>query len=320
MPTGSTMSEDKQVNVGTRGSLLARTQTEQVLAAVRTHCPEVRFETTIITTSGDESSGLPKPAISETGYFTREIEEALLTGKVDVAVHSLKDLPTEVPDDLRIVAIPERQDPRDAIIGVSRDELGQATAKLKIGTSSLRRTSQLKQLFPCCNVVPLRGNIDTRLRKVREGVVDCAILALAGLLRAGRGEEVTSVFDVEEMLPAPAQGALAIEIRKGDTRTASLFETIHCTTSASCVAAERAFMKQLGGGCHVPVAALATVNDNVLHLKGRVVSLDGIHVFEDAVSGPPTSGSELGSGLADVLLSEGAKAVLSEIEHNLNKG
>ena len=314
------MQNSEPIRVGTRGSLLARTQTGQVLDAAKANCPAARFDTTVITTSGDESSGLPRPAISETGYFTREIEDALLTGKIDVAVHSLKDLPTEMPDDLRIVAIPQRLDPRDAIVGITRDELGRASDKLKIGTSSLRRTSQLKRLFPSCNVVPLRGNIDTRLRKVREGTVDCAILALAGLLRADRGEEATSVFDVEEMLPAPAQGALAIEIRKGDTRTASVFETIHCTASAFCVDAERAFMKQLGGGCHVPVAALATVNDNVLHLKGRVVSLDGTQVFEDAASGQPDTGIGLGRKLADSLLSKGAEAVLAEIEEDLKKG
>ena len=274
-----------------------------------------------IRTSGDVHTHVLPARLMGKGFFTKEIEDALLAGDVDLAVHSLKDLPTEWPAGLTLGAIPLREDPRDALVGKTLADLaGASDGSVTIGTSSLRRQAQLKRTFPECEVVNLRGNLDTRLRKVREGVVDCAVLAAAGLCRLGREREIDDFFAGDQMLSAPGQGALAIEIRSDDSRLQELLAAVHDEPSAACVTAERAFMSRLGGGCQLPVAALATVRDGVLNVQGRVLSLDGRRLLEGRRDGFATGAAEIGRALADSLLAQGAGEMIREIEQELQQG
>ncbi|OGV63389.1 MAG: hydroxymethylbilane synthase [Lentisphaerae bacterium RIFOXYB12_FULL_65_16] len=307
------------VRVGTRGSLLARTQTDWVIERLRQAHPTVRFDVVVIRTAGDVHTQQMPARLLGKGFFTKEIEEALLARTVDLAVHSLKDLPTDWAAGLGLGAIPVRADSRDALVGVSPAELRQRAGELRIGTSSLRRTAQLKCLFPGCNVVSLRGNIDTRLRKVKEGAVDCAVLAAAGLLRVDRGADISGCFDPDEMLPAPGQGALAVEIRDSDQALRALLQPLHCAATQACVTAERTFMRHLGGGCQLPVAALAVLDKDTLRLRGRVLSLDGTQVLNGAHEGPADRAAEIGQRLADTLLTQGAAEVIRDVERSLQQ-
>lgn len=308
------------LRVGTRGSLLARAQTEWLLAQLRRRHPDAAFETIVIRTRGDlHTQEMPARMLGK-GFFTKEIEDALLAGDIDLAVHSLKDLPTQWPDGLGIGAIPVREDPRDALVGATVRDLLDNPGARRIGTSSLRRTAQLRRLLPGCRVVSLRGNIDTRLEKVAAGDVDCAVLAAAGLLRASSGARISGFFAPDQMLPAPGQGALAVEIRRDDKALAARLAAIHCGETAACVDAERAFMRELGGGCQFPVAALGVADGARLHLRGRVLSLDGAEEFAGRETGSIEAPEDLGRKLADRLLAAGADALIAEIAEGLARG
>lgn len=304
----------KSIRVGTRSSALATAQTNNVIAGLKEAHPGLNIEIITIKTTGDAVIDRPLSAVDGKGLFTKEIEDALLAKEIDFAVHSLKDLPVELPDRLALGAVTAREDPRDALIGKSMEQLGKKG--IKIGTSSLRRRAQIKRLFPGANVVDLRGNVDTRLQKVRNGDVDCAVLALAGLRRLKREGEVSVIMDVEDMLPAPAQGAVGIEIRDDDDRLRDLLNVIHCDVTEKCTAAERAFLGRLGGGCRVPVAALAVIEGGTLHLKGRVISMKGDLMIEGIRGGPQDSASGIGTQLADVLLSQGAEEIIEKARAN----
>ena len=305
------------IRVGTRGSLLARTQTDWALRQLQQRCPDVRFEVTVVRTAGDANTGKLPARLAGKGFFTKEIEDALLSDTVDLAVHSLKDLPTEWASGLALGAIPPREDPRDALVGLDVDQLTARAAGIRIGTSSLRRSAQLRRAFPGCRVENFRGNLDTRLRKVKDGEVDCAVVAAAGLHRIGRQAEIRHLFTAAQMLPAPGQGALAIEIRAGDERVRRVTRTLHCADTEAAVTAERSFMHRLGGGCQVPVAALATVDGSRLHLEGRVISLDGARVLEGFRDGPRDQAAALGESLAEGLRAQGADIIIREIEQYL---
>jgi hydroxymethylbilane synthase len=307
----------RTVRVGTRGSLLARTQTEWVLDRLRAEHRQVRFEAVIIRTSGDVRTQEGPARFAGKGFFTKEIEDALLAGTVDLAVHSLKDLPVDWPTGLALGAIPVREDPRDALVGARCERLQAAAGSVRIGTSSLRRAAQLRRAFPGCAVVNLRGNLDTRLQKVRDAVVDCAVLAAAGLHRLGRPEEISDFFTLEQMLPAPGQGALAIEIRADDDRLREVLAPVHCPRTATAVAAERAFMHALGGGCILPVAALATVENGALRLRGRVLTLDGARCLDSQAEGPPETPDDVGRAAASQLLAQGAADIIRAVEREL---
>jgi hydroxymethylbilane synthase len=286
---------------------------------LRRACPAVRFEVQVIRTAGDANTGQLPARFLGKGFFTKEIEDALLAGTIDLAVHSLKDLPTDWAAGLALGAIPPREDPRDALVGLTLADLAAKPAGVRIGTSSLRRAAQLRRRFPACRVENLRGNLDTRLRKVKDGTVDCAVLAAAGLRRLGRAAEIRHLFAGEEMLPAPGQGALAVEIRAADTGVRRVARTLHCSDTDACVTAERAFMRRLGGGCQVPVAALATVDGSGLRLHGRVVSLDGGRMLEGVEGGAREQASALGERLAAALLAQGAGEIVREIERALQE-
>jgi hydroxymethylbilane synthase len=302
------------IRVGTRGSLLARTQTEWVLERLRAAHPELQTETVVIRTAGDVRSATAGPArLGGKGFFTKEIEDALRDGTVDLAVHSLKDLPVACPPGLTLGALPTREDPRDALVGLSGERLQAAAGSVRIGTSSLRRAAQLRRAFPGCTVVDLRGNLDTRLQKVRDGVVDGAVLAAAGLHRLGRQGEIADYFTLEQMLPAPGQGALAIEIRADDAGLRELLAPLHCFRTAAAVEAERAFLQALGGGCSLPVAALATVTEDTVQLRGRVLSLDGACCLDAQAEGPAGTAGDVGRSAAATLLARGAADILRRV-------
>jgi len=308
------MSADTPIRVCTRGSLLARTQCQWLIDKLSDANPDLSFELVIVKTSGDvlSQSNQSGSVMLDKGMFTKEIEEALLAGDADIAIHSLKDLPTLLPVGLKLGAIPEREDPRDALIGPNgiMNMLRTAAGSVTIGTSSIRRKAQLRAVFPGCKAVDIRGNVDTRLSKVTDGVVDAIILAAAGLNRLRRSTEITALLDPSQMLPAPAQGALAIEIRENDPRIETIAATVNCSNTEACTTAERSFLHALGSGCRAPVGALARITDKGLLLVGKVISEDGSEIFEGRASGSLNEAEAVGTQLAQELLTKGAGRIL----------
>jgi hydroxymethylbilane synthase len=244
------------------------------------------------------------------GLFTREIEEALLAGRIDLAVHSLKDLPTALPEGLTLAAVPQREDARDAVVGRRLCDLEPGA---RVGTSSLRRAAQLRRLRPDLLIEPVRGNVDTRLRRLAEGRYDAIVLALAGLRRLGWEERIAEILPLETMLPAVGQGALAIETREGDEVVRAACRPLEDPDTRRAVMAERALLAGLGGGCQVPIAAHAELSDGALRLRAVVISPDGAQAVRDEIRGAPEDAEELGSELARRLLTSGAQAILEAV-------
>lgn len=305
---------DRLLRIGTRGSLLALTQSEWVKAELERRWPGCRIELRIIKTTGDKILDVPLAKVGGKGLFVKELEDALLDGSVDLAVHSMKDVPAVLPDGLTIGAIPEREDARDVLISRDGRELSELPEGALVGTSSLRRAAQLKSLRPDLIIENLRGNLDTRLRKVREGRYDAVILAAAGIHRMGWQEQITSYLEAAQCLPAIGQGALGIEVRGDDQAVRKLLEPLHHPDTAVAVRAERSFLKELEGGCQVPIAGLARVIDGLqVELTGLVASLDGRTVYRRTRSAPFEGAQALGRGLARELLDAGARGILDEI-------
>ncbi|MCI0404347.1 MAG: hydroxymethylbilane synthase [Acidobacteria bacterium] len=302
--------------LGTRGSPLALWQANHIKTLLeRAHDIEVRLQT--IRTTGDKITDVPLGQIGGTkALFTKEIEEALLAGRIDLAVHSLKDLPVALPHGLTIGAIPAREDARDAFISRHGQPLAKLPAGARVGTSSLRRQLQLRLLRRDLAIEPLRGNLDTRLRKLDEGRYDAIVVALAGLKRMGWADRATQVFSPEEMVPAIGQGALAIEIRDQDSELRAALDTLGDPDTEACVGAERSFLARLGGDCQVPLAAHAVVKQERLRLAGIVVGLDAAHVVRGVEEGPQERATALGEALAEKLLNEGAREILAAISES----
>ncbi len=303
------------IRVGTRASLLARTQSEHVAAALRAALGRevVLVE---VTTEGDVSRA-PLARIGGTGVFVGALRRALDAGEVDVAVHSLKDLPTTPDPDIALAAVPVREDPRDVLVARDGLSLGELPAGARVGTGSPRRAAQLGALGLGLDVVAIRGNVDTRIRKVAEGGVDAVVLARAGLARLGRLGEVTEVIDPLQMLPAPGQGALAVECRAGDTElAASLRDALDHPRTRTAVAAERAVLAALEAGCSAPVGALAEVAEgedgDELWLRAVALSADGAVAVRRSATGAPRAAEELGRALAAEMLEEGAASLIEE--------
>jgi hydroxymethylbilane synthase len=288
--------------IGSRGSQLALWQARWVQARLASLGIETRIE--IIKTTGDRITSVPLSSVGGKGLFTKEIEEALLARQVDLAVHSLKDLPTEISAGLQITAIPEREDPRDAMVGRRLDELSPGA---KVGTSSLRRSAQLRRLRPDLEVESVRGNVDTRLRKLDEGQYAAIVLAAAGLTRLGWANRIAESLPPEVMCPAVGQGALAIETRVGESICQSLD---HAATRAA-VTAERAVLRSLGGGCLTPIGAHARVEQERLRLMAIVISTDGAQSVRDTADGPTDEAERIGRELGERLLRQGAAQILS---------
>ena len=297
------------VVVGTRGSKLALAQTELVRAALHDAHPDLRVAVEQITTRGDLVLDRPLSAIGDKGLFVAEIEQALREGRIDLAVHSAKDLPSDLPPDMALAAFPRRADPRDVLVARDGCRLADLPAGARVGTSSLRRACQLRHLRPDLQIVDLRGNVDTRLRKLHEGQYDAIVLAAAGLDRLGIAGQATEWLTPEVMLPAVGQGALAIEVRAGDQRILDLLAPLDNAATRDTMAAERAFLAGIGGGCQVPIGAYARLDGSTLTLTAMIGARDG-RVVRGTSHGPVEDAAALGERLAEELLNEGGRALL----------
>jgi hydroxymethylbilane synthase len=296
------------IRIGSRGSQLALWQANHIADLLRAQGHEVAIAT--ITTTGDRLQGVPFVRVGSKGMFTKEIEEALLAGTIDLAVHSLKDLPTELDARFVIAAVTERVDPRDVFVSTRFASMDALPAGARVGTSSLRRQSQLRARWPRLEYVDFRGNVDTRLRKLSEGQVEAAVLAAAGLDRLERTEWVRERFSADVLCPAPGQGALAIECRTADDRTRTVLATLDHAESRFAVTAERVALAALGGGCQVPIGAYCRREGNQYQISGCVSSPDGATVLRAGERGDDSQ--LLGSTLADSLLKQGALQLLAQ--------
>ncbi len=298
--------------IGSRASRLALAQTEIVASEIRRLAPGLEITITRISTAGDRNRRTPLDRIPDVGFFVKELEEALADKRIDIAVHSLKDLPTDLRDGLSIAAVPERADPRDVFISKS-GKLAGIPAGAKIGTSSVRRAIQLAAVRPDLEMVGLRGNVDTRVRKVESGNLDGVIMAAAGLIRLGWQDRITEYLSPEQFLPPAGQGALAIEIRSADSELAALLAPLNHQPTWQAVTAERAFLKELGGGCRAPIAALGRVANDVLKLSGMVAGPQTKHIVRASLAGGASDPQQAGVALAALMRSKGASEILNEV-------
>jgi len=298
-----------RLRIGSRGSQLALWQANHIAALLRERGHEVELE--IIKTTGDKILDVALAKVGTKGMFTKEIEEALADKRVDLAVHSLKDLPTELAPEFAIAAITTRENSRDVLCSVKFESIDQLPHKARVGTSSLRRQAQLLAMRPDLQIHPLRGNVDTRLRKLAEGEYDAIILAAAGLQRLGKTELVKQVISPEIMCPAAGQGALGIEIRRGDESTQQHLAFLDDANARAATACERALLNKLGGGCQVPIGAAAEVRNGRIHLDAIVAHPDGSKILRESRDGedPETLGNEVG----EILLRRGGDAILEEV-------
>ena len=302
--------------IGARGSRLAVWQAEWVQARLNELAPALTVTLQRIKTSGDRILDVPLAAIGGKGLFVKEIEEALLREEIDLAVHSMKDVPTILPDGLSILCVPAREDPRDVLVSRESCSLDQLPKGSRIGTSSLRRQAQLLHYRPDLHIELLRGNLDTRLRKLHNGEYDALVLAAAGLMRMGWSNKVTEYLPPEVSLPAIGQGALGLEGRCNDRFVQILVEKLEHRPTRTAVMAERALLKRLEGGCQVPIAAHATVKGDTLIMDGLTASVDGRRLVRDTIQGPASEAESLGSQLAEKLLAQGGDRILNEIYGN----
>jgi hydroxymethylbilane synthase len=301
------------IKIGTRGSPLALRQTHWVRETLTARNPHLVIELIIIKTTGDRILDCPLSAIGGKGLFVKEIEEALLSHRIDLAVHSMKDMPGDLPDGLILGAVPLREDPRDVFISRGGLTLPEVPRRAKIGTSSLRRSAQLLYQRPDLEIIPLRGNLDTRIRKIETENLAGIILAAAGIHRLGLKDRISHYLDLKTSLPAVGQGALALEIRELDTRLKELLEPINHRPTALSTRAERAFLNRLQGGCQVPIAGHAYIRNEQIILEGLIAALDGQTLLKDRIRGPLADPISLGITLADKLLSAGGKEILDQV-------
>jgi hydroxymethylbilane synthase len=307
----NTNGKPAKLRIGSRGSQLALWQANHISALLRSRGHEVEIE--IIHTTGDKITDVALAKVGTKGMFTKEIEEALAAEKVDLAVHSLKDLPTELPKGFEIAAITERQDPRDALCSKNYSSIEDLPNGARVGTSSLRRQAQLKAIRPDLDIHPLRGNVDTRLRKLEQGEYDAIILASAGLKRLGKTELVKQIIPAEIMCPAAGQGALGIEIREGDTKTRELLAFLNDPNARAATMCERALLNSLGGGCQVPIGAFAEVHDGRLHLDSIVADPDGSKLLRDSRDGNTEDAESVGNEAGASLLKRGGDQILEAV-------
>jgi hydroxymethylbilane synthase len=299
-----------RIRIGSRGSMLALAQSNWVKRQLEAHYPEAQIDLTIIKTSGDRFVDTPIAAIGGKGVFTKEIEDALLRNDIDIAVHSMKDLPTALPHGLAIAAIPVREDARDVLVSREGRRLNDLPAGARVATGSLRRRSQLLHHRGDLAIVAIRGNVDTRLRKLDDGQADALIMAAAGLIRIGRPERITDYLPDEVCVSAVAQGALGIEARD-DGEIAALLAFLHDAGTSAEVSAERMLLERLGGGCHVPIGARARVSGDALTMIAIVVDPSGKSLCRGEIGGKASGAAELGRRLAEQLIQDGADKILA---------
>lgn len=305
--------KDMEVTIGTRGSLLAVTQATWVKKELEKNFTGLRVNLRKIKTTGDKILDVPLAKVGGKGLFVKEIEDALLRGEVDIAVHSMKDLPADIPQGLMIAAVTFREDPSDVLISREGKRLSDLPLGARIGTSSLRRISQLLHFRTDLKMLQLRGNLDTRLKKLDKGDVDAIILAAAGVKRMGWESRITEHITHDISLPATGQGALGIETREGDTSIDDIVARLNHPETRRCVMAERTFLGRLQGGCQVPIAALARIEDGQMVMDGLVASIDGKRLVRDRICSNQMEHEKLGLMLAERLLSLGADRILKEI-------
>ena len=298
-----------RLRIGSRGSQLALWQANYISALLRERGHEVSIE--IIHTTGDKILDVALAKVGTKGMFTKEIEEALAEGRVDLAVHSFKDLPTELPSGFEIAAIPKRENPRDVFCSSKYASIEQLPKHARVGTSSLRREAQLRALRPDLKILSLRGNVDTRLRKLEAGEYDAIILAAAGLNRLGKTELIKQIIPEDVMCPAAGQGALAIEIRSGDSEIRQHIAFLDDATARAATICERAMLNKMGGGCQVPIGALAQIREGRLHLQGVVARPDGTQVLRESAQG--VDPVQLGELVGEALLRKGGDAILEDV-------
>jgi hydroxymethylbilane synthase len=297
--------------IGSRGSQLALWQANHISALLRERGHDVEIE--IIHTTGDKITDVALAKVGTKGMFTKEIEEALAAGRVDLAVHSLKDLPTELPPGFEIAAITEREDPRDALCSRFYSRIEDLPHGARVGTSSLRRQAQLKAIRRDLDIHPLRGNVDTRLRKLEQGEYDAIILASAGLKRLDKTELIKQIIPAEIMCPAAGQGALAIEIREGDSGTGQHLAFLNDASARAATTCERALLNHLGGGCQVPIGAFAEIRSGSLYLEAIVADPDGSKLLRESRDGDVNDSEKLGNAVGASLLRRGGDGILDAV-------
>jgi hydroxymethylbilane synthase len=308
------MNEDcKSIKIGTRGSKLALWQANWVKSALQIHNPTLSVELVTIKTKGDKILDVPLAKIGGKGLFIKEIEEALLDSRIDLAVHSMKDMPAEIPKGLCIGAIPERESSQDVLISKSGSLFSELGSGSRIGTSSLRRAAQLRNARPDVEILPLRGNLDTRLKKLESENIDAIVLAAAGMKRLNLENRITEYLDDSIMLPAVGQGALCVEIRDNDPEVGPIVNALDSRQTRIVVMGERAFLNRLGGSCQIPIAAHGKIEKNIFILCGLVADIDGSEMFRHTLSGSEDLAESIGVKLADHLLSMGADRILKSL-------
>ena len=301
-----------RIRIGTRGSPLALAQAHEVRDRLaKAHgLSEAAISITIIKTTGDRVTDRPLSDIGGKGLFTKEIEDALFAREIDIAVHSMKDMQTELPDGLALGAVLPREDPRDAFISLKHANIAALPTGAIVGTSSLRRKSQVLSIRPDLSIIDFRGNVETRLRKLKDGVAEATFLAVAGLNRLGLSDRITAIVPSADMLPAAAQGAIGLEIRAGDKEAEAFVAPLNDVDSQRAVTAERAFLARLEGSCRTPIAAHATIDGEQLSFRGQVLSLDGQQKYDVSRSGAANASRDIGLAAADEVLSKADPALL----------
>ena len=302
----------KTLRIATRKSPLAVWQAEHVARKLAELHPGIHIELKLMVTRGDKILDSPLSKVGGKGLFVKELEQGIMDGKADIAVHSMKDVPMEFPEGLHLAVIMEREDPRDAFVSNKYTDLEALPKGAHVGTSSLRRSTQLRERFPHLEILDLRGNVNTRLKKLDDGNYDAIILAAAGLKRLGFDERITTVLSPEESLPAMGQGAIGIECRQGDSDIEALIGPLNHTETALCVSAERAMNNRLNGGCQVPIAGYAELHEGLLNLRGLVGSPDGKRVVRVELEASALDAESLGRKAAQDLLEQGAGEILAE--------
>ncbi|TXI29247.1 MAG: hydroxymethylbilane synthase [Nitrosomonas oligotropha] len=303
----------QKIIIASRESLLAMWQAKFIQKCLGELYPQTEVSILGMTTRGDQILDQSLAKIGGKGLFIKELEQALEDGRADIAVHSMKDMPMNVPEGFKLAAITEREDPRDAFVSIHYSGLDALPEGSVVGTSSLRRESQLRAQFPHLEVHPLRGNVQTRLRKLDEGQYAAIILAAAGLKRLGLSDRITALLSPEQSLPAVGQGALGIECRADRTDLVALMQPLHHQETAYCVEAERALSRVLGGSCQVPLGAFAEISNGTLQLRGFVAQPDGKRIVSDALNGKPETGITMGQQLAQKLINKGAGEILAAL-------
>ena len=309
----------KKIRVGSRDSVLAMWQTQFVIEQLQQVTDAYEFEIISLKTKGDKILDVSLAKIGDKGLFTKELEVGLLQGEIDFAVHSMKDMPTVLPEGLQISSLLKRHNPADVLISDKYQSFAELPQGAKVGTSSLRRKAQLLHARPDLDIHDLRGNLQTRMRKMQEENFDGIILAAAGVERLDWHDKITEELSYDICLPAVSQGVIGVETRVDDSEIIALVQLVHDVQTANCVTAERALLKSLEGGCQIPIGAYAQLKDDMVLLQGLVGSLDGKTIIRDEISGPAAQSEQLGQQLAQRLSEQGGQAILEEIRMELNQ-